>query len=193
MGSIEMHARKILFVLSFFVVACTPDAPPSGLGTTASASPMATVAATVQCDASVGGEQVPPAGFEIVGDAVALPTSQARSQALQVAKAELPDGKPGFFAKQGLLVRRDRLVELIVPEDLRDLLWIEWGTLKPPGDHVVVDHCDGDDEWLAFTGGYTIRRAACLPVEVRVGNGATQRVRIGVGAPCPGQQPAPRP
>lgn len=187
-----MRARKVIFVLTLGVVACTPSTHPTRHENATSASSPPTASATVKCEVAVGGEQAPPAGFEIVGGAVALPTNRARPEALQAAEAKLPDGKKGLFAKQGLLVRRGELVELIVPKNLRDQFWMEWGSLGPPGDHVIVDRCNADEEWLAFTGGYTVRRAACLPVDVRVGNGEPQQVRIGIGAPCPGQQPAPR-
>lgn len=105
---------------------------------------------------------------------------------------DLPDGGTGLFAKQGLLVRRGEMVELIVPEELRGRFWLEWGGLRTPSDHVVVDRCDGNDEWVVFVGGYFVRRAACLPVMVRVRGGEPRQVHIGVGAPCPGQSPAPR-
>ncbi|MEV0751676.1 hypothetical protein [Streptosporangium sp. NPDC050280] len=186
-----MRIRKIVFILALGAVACTPDASPARqeTGMPASSSPATSV--TVECEATVGGEQVPPAGFEIIGGAVALPTSRDRSNALQVGEVKLPDGKTGLFAKQGLLVRRGELVELIVPENLRGRFWMKWGRPEPLGDQVIVDRCDADKEWLAFAGGYTVRRAACLPVDVRVGNGELRQVHIGIGAPCPGQQPAP--
>lgn len=173
------------------MVACTPDASPARQATGIPAPSLPATPVTVQCETAIGGEQVPPADLEIIGGAVALPTNRNRSNALQVSEVKLPDGQTGLFAKHGLLVRRGELVELTVPEDLRDRFWMKWGRPEPLGDRVIVDRCNADKEWPAFAGGYTVLRAACLPVDVRVGNGESRQVRIGIGAPCPGQQPAP--
>ncbi|GHE27070.1 hypothetical protein GCM10017673_31360 [Streptosporangium violaceochromogenes] len=181
------------------VVSCTPATPgipdthSARHGNATSAPSLPTTPAppaTVDCEAAIDGEQAPPSGFEIIGDAVALPTDRARSDALQTSETRLPDGKAGLFAKQGLLVRRGRVAELTVPENLRDRFWMRWGGQEPPGDHVVVNRCAAEREWLVFAGGYTVRHAACLPVDVRVDNGDPRRVRVGIGAPCPGQRPA---
>lgn len=43
--------------------------------------------------------------------------------------------------------------------------------------------------WLAFPGGYYVHQRACLPVVVESA-GRSQRVSIGVGTSCPGQQVA---
>lgn len=135
----------------------------------------------------------PPTGLRVIDDAVALPTSEVRERALQVSEVRLPDGGKGLFAKQGLLVRRGRHVELTVPEGMADRSWMAWGRPRPVSARVVVDRCDAEDEWIAFVGGYTVREAGCLPVLVSVDGGAAREVLVGVGAPCPGQRPAPRP
>jgi len=46
--------------------------------------------------------------------------------------------------------------------------------------------------WLVFPGGYWVHRPLCLPLLVTA-HGETERVRIGVGAACPGQEPPPEP
>ena len=43
-------------------------------------------------------------------------------------------------------------------------------------------------KWLAYAGGYWIDHPACVPIIVRTG-GKQQTVHIGIGTPCPGQQP----
>ncbi|MGC5009900.1 hypothetical protein ACLQ2R_03960 [Streptosporangium sp. DT93] len=172
--------------------AASPRSPsPSAISPVASATPEPP--GTVRCDTRVGGERAPSGDLRIVGDAVALPAGDTRERALQVSEVRLPDGGPGLFAKQGLLVRRGRHVELTVPEGMTGRLWLKWGRPDPPGTRVVVDRCDSDDEWIAFVGGYTVREAGCLPVLVGVDGGAPREVLIGIGAPCPGQRPAPRP
>ncbi|MEU6412709.1 hypothetical protein [Microbispora sp. NPDC046933] len=146
----------------------------------------------MRCDDAIGGQRSPSGDLQVVGDAVALPTSKSRAQALQASDAKSPGGGAGFFAKQGLLVRRGRHVELTVPEGLTGRFWLVWGNPGSPGARVVVDRCEARDEWIAFAGGYIVRATGCLPVQVRVDGGVAHEVLIGVGAPCPGQRPAPR-
>ncbi|WP_067170584.1 hypothetical protein [Microtetraspora niveoalba] len=169
----------------------TTAAPPSRSETPTSPSPAPS--GSVRCADAISGEPAPPDGFEIIGGAVALPTNVVRTEALQAATAELPDGSRGSFAKQGLLVRRGHHVELTVPENLTGRAWMIWGLPGKPGARVVVGRCEAKDEWAVFAGGYLVRDTGCLPVRVRVDGGPVQEVTIGVGAPCPGQGPPPRP
>ncbi|MFF4772944.1 hypothetical protein ACFY05_08825 [Microtetraspora fusca] len=185
-------------VLVGLTAACGTGDPPTRREAASPASPAVPPAspaadyASVRCDEGIGGEAAPPADFQVVGDAVALPTTDVRKAALQAAEAKMPDGSQGSFAKQGLLVRRGRHVELSVPESLTGRAWLVWGKPGSPGARVVADRCQEDKEWIVFPGGYLVREVGCLPVRVRVDGGAVQEVRIGVGAPCPGQGPAPQ-
>ncbi|MEU4829896.1 hypothetical protein [Streptosporangium sp. NPDC023615] len=172
-------------------VSATPR--PSGTFESSAAPRSSPVAATVRCETAVGGEPTPSGDLGIIDDAVALPTSEAYGQALQVSEVRLPDGGKGLFAKQGLLVRRGQHVELTVPEAMTGRLWMAWGRPGRLGARVVVDRCEARDEWIAFVGGYTVREAGCLPILVSVNGGTAREVRVGIGAPCPGQRPAPRP
>ncbi|SEN36013.1 hypothetical protein SAMN05660976_07381 [Nonomuraea pusilla] len=140
----------------------------------------------VRCDTAIGAEASPPPGFAVVGGVVALPTRRT----LQVSRTELPGGGTGWFAKQGLLVRRDRLAELTVPEDLRDRFWLTWGGMEHPAARVTAGPCGGAARWVAFAGGYVVRAPACLPVRVRGRGGEHHEVRVPVGAPCP-ERPSP--
>ncbi|MGI5489088.1 hypothetical protein [Microtetraspora malaysiensis] len=185
-------------VLVGLTAACGTGDPPArreaaspGSPAVSPASPAA-ASAPVRCDEGIGGAAAPPAEFQVVGDGVALPTSDVRKAALQAAEAKMPDGSPGSFAKQGLLVRRGHLVELSVPERLTGRAWLVWGKPGSPGARVVADRCQGSEEWIVFPGGYLVRDVGCLPIRVRVDGGTVKEVLIGVGAPCPGQGPAPQ-
>ncbi|MER7498949.1 hypothetical protein AB0L05_41300 [Nonomuraea pusilla] len=162
----------------------TPSSPGSPSGV-ASASP-STASGVVGCDTAIGAEASPPPGFAVVGGVVALPVRRT----LQVSRVELPVGGTGWFAKQGLLVRRDRLAELTVPEELRDRFWLTWGGMAHPAARVTAGPCGGAARWVAFAGGYVVRAPACLAVRVRGRGGEQHEVRVPVGAPCP-QRPSP--
>ncbi|WP_285709707.1 hypothetical protein [Microtetraspora sp. NBRC 16547] len=186
-----MRSRiAVAAMLAGVIAACTPG-DPAARRVTASSPPPAAFA-TVRCDEVIGGQRAPSGDLEVIGDAVALPTSKARAQALQASDVNVPGGGAGLFAKQGLLVRRGRHVEVAVPDGLSGRFWLVWGSPGSPGARVVVDRCDAENEWIAFAGGYIVREAGCLPIHVRVDGGAAHEVLIGVGAPCPGQGPAPR-
>jgi hypothetical protein len=131
----------------------------------------------------------PPAGFEVVLGIVALPTSSA-GPALQAFGSGDPS-TPALFAKTGLLIRADSAFDLVVPVLPGNRLTIGWGNRAfRPGKRVVVPGCADQygTGWLAYPGGYWVDRPLCLPLTVRAGN-REQVVRIGVGTPCPGQQP----
>ncbi|MFS1304877.1 hypothetical protein [Streptosporangium longisporum] len=166
--------------------------PPSASPPSTAAPRGSTSSVIVECDSMIASQRAPSPNLEIVGGAVALPTSRTYERALQVSETRLPDGSEGLFAKQGLMVRRGRHVELTVPERVTDRFWLTWGRPGPTGMR-VVDRCDAENEWIAFVGGYLARKAGCFPVLVSVDGRAFREVLIGVGAPCPGQGPAPRP
>lgn len=93
----------------------------------------------------------------------------------------------------------------MVPADAANRLSIMWGNPGQRTEHLLVpgchagacsaNHgsgsCDQSDEWLVYAGGYLVRQVACVPLLVRT-SGKEQRVLIGVGAPCAGQQPPPQ-
>jgi hypothetical protein len=122
-------------------------------------------------------------GRSIVAGRVALPTRKA----LQLNRTETRTQ----FAKQGLLVKPGASFTLIVPKAWRGRLTISWGG-APRTTRLSVSGCGtrGDKDWLAFAGGFYIDRPACISLIVRAG-GSGHRVRIGVGAPCPGQAAPP--
>ena len=143
----------------------------------------------LECDQAIGKVGVPPQDYEIVLDAVALPTADAATRALQAGPGS--DGGVGdgwLFAKTGLLVRGTKASTLDVPNSERGRLLIGWGSPAHPTEHLTVAQCGHDDQWLAFAGGFWVPTAGCVAVDITAGS-VVRRVMIGVGAPCDGQQP----
>jgi hypothetical protein len=99
------------------------------------------------------------------------------------------------YAKNGLMVQRAKPFELIVPEAWRNRLRLSWGQ-APLATRIRVQGCPASvpgEKWLAFAGGFYAKAPGCMPVIVRAG-AEERRVRIGVGARCPGQTaPVPPP
>ena len=62
---------------------------------------------------------------------------------------------------------------------------------RRPTTRLVVPRCPGPARWIAFPGGYRMRRPACVALDVRVPAPHTQRVHVGVGTGCRGQHPPP--
>ena len=128
-----------------------------------------------------------PEGSTVVLDAVALPTDRA----LGASGREQPSADR-LFSKDGLIVSTDSAVDLRVADEWRGRFGFNWGQ---PADrrveHIRVPACApgrGEGRWLAFTGGYYVADPACVALIVTV-RGAQQRVEIGIGAPCAGQDP----
>lgn len=127
---------------------------------------------------------LPEAYAEIAGVA-ALPAAD-RSAPLQVSAS--PDPVLPFFAKTGLLVRPSAAFLIVVPEEYRDRAAIGWGNAGTETHRLVVPGCPSElDDWLVFAGGFAVTAEACIELEVLAGS-ESERVSIGVGAPCPGQE-----
>jgi hypothetical protein len=147
----------------------TPAAPgvePSGDGS------------TVPCAHAIGALDQPEGGRTVVAGVVALPIG-AVLQANPTGAA-----RPRWFAKDGLVVRADAVVELRVPAGSADRLRVGWGSPAQPGAVVRLAGCPDRSGWLVFAGGYWVDEPACLPLLVRAG-GHQEQVRIAVGVPCP--------
>ncbi len=142
------------------------------------------------CDQSIGTSPAPPAGFEVVLDAVALPTAAVSDTALQTSISGEPDAGGRLFAKTGLVVHAGTSFEIVVPEDARPGLSIGWGS--PPVRTIdLAGDCPGDG-WLAYAGGYWVDAVGCRALVVKTA-GQEATVQIGIGAPCAGQSPPPAP
>lgn len=155
----------------------TPAQLPTDLGVTDSVD--------LRCQGRPQAE--PPADFDVILDAVALPASPTYPNALQTTARTAADGSVYYFAKTGLVWNGGRAIELEVPEELRLTLAIGWGGPAQPS-HVVRLDCADIGSWIAVPGGYWVREPACAELIVRVG-GDVERVSIGLGRPCDGQGP----
>ena len=132
----------------------------------------------------------------VVLGVVALPASPRLRQALQTARTGSRNPAMRLFAKWGLVVRAGAHFELMVPTRLRDGLSIGWGNANEGhvGSIISVQGCRGrhGERWLDFAGGYFSHSTICAPLIVTA-HRVRRRVLIGVGTPCPGQEPPPRP
>ncbi|MGH8924543.1 MAG: hypothetical protein ACRDWA_07920 [Acidimicrobiia bacterium] len=133
-----------------------------------------------------------PTGYALVLGVVAVPGAKSTPQAMQTANA---DGGLWESTKSGLIIPNGGAsFTLSVPEEVRDRMYIwDWGTggLKY---EIRVPECERTEDfvndWLNFAGGLTVREPECLPLVVSDGP-EEERVMVGVGAPCPGQEPPP--
>jgi len=143
----------------------------------------------LRCDASIDGVP-PPADYQVVLGAVALPSSP-RSRALQAAASGGGSDVPALFAKTGLVIRAGVPAELEVGGTEGNRVGIGWGGGPSwPTRRVEIPACPDTrgTGWLAYPGGYWADRPFCLSLAVR-SLGKEQQVRIGIGRACPGQQP----
>lgn len=153
---------------------------------------LARITAEVDCVNGYGDlTVVPPAGRSIVLGAVALPTERALS-----AVAGGPTADAGLWSKDGLIVSTDSAVELRVADEWRGKFGFRWGQPNDsPVERIRVPACAasrGAGTWLGFTGGYYVAEPACVALVVNVA-GVEQRVELGIGAPCAGQDPPTNP
>lgn len=151
---------------------------------------------TLACQESIGRSRPGAGGLRVVLGVVALPTAPSYN-ALQTARTGM-HGRLRLFAKTGLLVKPGTDFELVVPAGLRRRAALAWGNAGEgaPSSRFVVNGCGGGEtkggKWLVYAGGYYVSHPACVPLVV-VAGGRRRQVRIGVGAPCPGQRPPQRP
>jgi hypothetical protein len=146
----------------------------------------------LDCSDYIGAHPVVP-GLQVVLGVVALPISTA-GPALQTARTG-DTSIPRLFAKTGLLVRAGTDFQIVVPRGSGNRLGIGWGSSASPSKAVVVSHCPRAHlpvKWIAFAGGYWLDHPACVRLEVRTAD-RQRSVRLGLGAPCPGQAPPPQP
>jgi hypothetical protein len=185
---VKLVLRAVTGLLVIITSACSSGA------TQVSSSPSDGIT-LLACQDVIGSRAVPVEGDSIVLDRVAVPTDRA----LQVSRS----GDPGarLFAKDGLFIRRGASFDLIVPDEWRDRLTINWGFPGKLTHHLRVPGCrptstinpvNEHDAWLVYAGGYTVSEPACVWLVVKAGQ-TQQTVRIGVGTACPGQALPPPP
>jgi len=134
--------------------------------------------------------QAPSEDLEVVLGVVALPTSPGAA-ALQTGRTGDTNPATRLFAKTGLLIKADSTFELAAAGPNAASFSIGWGNLRHRGRRIVVENCHGPSGsagWLAYAGGYWTRDPKCVSLLVKA-HGKEQRVRIGLGVACPGQQP----
>ena len=139
-----------------------------------------------RCDQIIGSQKAPVrARYQVVLGRVDVPVYLPR-KAVSVAVAGWP-----YWSKAGLIVRaQSGVVTITVPPAWRGKAAITWGNgYSPPQSRLRIASCGPTpDNWNAYAGGLYIRtRAACVPLNVRVG-GQSRSVRIGVGGSCSRQR-----
>jgi hypothetical protein len=165
-----------------------------GVGAVLSRSAMAS--ATLDCRDPIGAADTPPSYVKAIGGAVALQTRSTTRRALQTAATSDPNVPSlRFRAKTPLFVRTGRAAKIIIPRKQLGRLAMTWGNTDHDGIATrafTVGPCPGQSKWIVFPGGYYLTRPACIDLTVRAA-GSDTRVRVGVGAPCPGQRRPPEP
>lgn len=170
------------------------SAPAPGPSGEASPSPVRVQAsAALKCDDYLD-TATPDRSYQIVLGVVALPASST-SPALQTARTG-DAGSTRLYAKTGLLIRAGATFQLSVPVRVAGRFAIGWGNPAVPTHGLLVAGCrppGGEHgQWLAYAGGYFVHHVMCALLRVAAA-GRTRQVRIGIGAPCPGQRPPPQP
>ena len=194
--------RSVAALVVVLSVACTTASPPSTLNrpSTSAESPTvasdeaSTIPTQLDCVDPIGTSSALPAGFEDIGGAVGLQTAASDHVAMQTAATSSGDPSARLFAKAALMVKRGARAEIIGPPASMGSLSVEWGntTNRARTAHLTVGPCEGPDSWLVYPGGYYVPDPSCVHVNVRVA-GIDHSTAVGVGAPCPGQEPPPQP
>ena len=140
----------------------------------------------IDCATSIDAVSDLPSDYTVLGDAVAMLTTETSDTALQTSLSGDADPTRRLFAKSGLLLRTGEHAELS-SEDA----WLAWGS-NAVDRRLDAGPCQGEPGWLAFAGGYLVSDPGCVAVTVTV-DGEDFPYTVGVGAPCPGQQPPPAP
>ncbi len=150
------------------------------------------------CQNVILSDPTPPSDLSIVLDRVALPTISA----LQANRSGDSDPSARLFTKSLIMIRRGASFDIVVPDEWRGRLIIGWARQGRRSTHIRVPGCrpthtlnpirETSDDWLAYAFGFWVSEPACVSLIVRAGQ-AESTVRIGLGASCPGQGPAPSP
>jgi hypothetical protein len=98
-------------------------------------------------------------------------------------------GPHRLFAKTGLLIHAGRDAYLSVSPDWAAQVSIAWGNHAAEWtDSLYIPACppppSGSGRWLVYPGGFTLDKAACVPLDIRTG-GRTTTVHVSVGTRCP--------
>jgi len=159
-------AVPALVVLAIAVAHSTPLSPPPA----------------VSCDSAAMFTEPPKpsAGERVLFGRVAVPPGY-------MAQVVSVSGDWHYWRKAGLLVRAGtKRVSVTVPEPWRNRVAITWGDSGTVA-ALRIELCNRPPyKWNAYAGGFYFRKAACVPLVVRVGARSTT-IRFGVGVRCPSQ------
>jgi hypothetical protein len=149
--------------------------------------------ATLKCRDPIDAVNVPPSYLRTFGGVVALQTSTSTRVALQAGPFSNAHLRAyGYFAKTPVYVRTNgKSATISVAKSARGRVAMSWGNTEFDGiatRSFTIGPCSGTTKWIGFPGGYYPSRRGCFDFVVRAGRRDT-RVRVGLGAPCPGQQP----
>jgi len=163
-------------------------------GAVAGAAPAgATSTPVLPCASQIDASAAPSPQLTTVLGQVGLPLRDALGTVLLPNE---PNPNARYWAKTGIDVRAGASFEIVVPPAWRGRLSIGWGGVRQVT-RLRVAACrwmSGRSQsspagpWLGFAGGYWVRSPACVALVVRAGH-QTRDVRLGIGAPCPGQRP----
>jgi hypothetical protein len=138
----------------------------------------------VTCDEAIAFTRAPSHGTRVLLGRVALPPERFPSR-----PRAAPENRPlPYFAKFGLQIHSGREpVDVVVPRAWRARLALNWGENGGPAQSssIRVLACGPvlGRRWLAFPGGYFLRKPACVPLIVRVGS-KSAHIRLGIGRSC---------
>lgn len=142
--------------------------------------------AELRCETAIGSVAEAPAGYTVFRDIVALGGSRNAPAALQARTTANADFGARLFAKSGLLVRTGAVFQLVVPAAWRHTMSISWGSGAVRTWELTMSGCGAAPGWQVFTGGYWVEEVGCMELLLRDGD-HEEVIRVGVGAPCPGQ------
>lgn len=137
------------------------------------------------------GSEPPSSDARVVLGVVALP-DPSRAPALRATRqADTANLTETWFAKTGLGIRSGAEWRLSVAPESAGHLLIGWGSsVVPVASLSSPTGCAAPSPgaWLWYPGGFWTDQPGCYAVIVESG-GRTERLPVGVGSPCEGQQP----
>ena len=141
---------------------------------------------TLKCADQVGWLRTPPGVFRVV-----RPGGAPDQEGVQ--RGSPPPSQPNskFWAKAGLVDQARHIVRADRPGRMGDTPHDRVGKPGHATTHLWVTSCrsrKAGAHWLAFAGGFTVNKPACVPLIVKAAN-EQRTVHIGVGKACPGQAP----
>jgi hypothetical protein len=133
---------------------------------------------TVGCDLSIGTAESPPREAAIVLDRIGLPRGRYPWRLERSRDSRYP-----LWGKWGALIRAGtgEAVTISVARPWRRHAVIGWGR----GEALSIRFlpCNASAAWLAYAGGFSLKKRGCVPFDVQVGE-RIERVRIAFGRAC---------